>query len=43
VEKHEQEEEQKKQQLEQKKAEEDQDIAKTRAQTKVESNRGAAG
>jgi hypothetical protein len=43
VEKQEQEEEQKKQQLEQKKAEEDQDIAKTRAQTKVESNRGAAG
>jgi len=43
VEKQEREEEQKKQELEEKKAKEDEDIAKTRAQTKVESNRGAAG
>lgn len=43
VEKQEQEEEQKKQELEEKKAKDDQDIATTRAQTKTESNRGAAG
>jgi hypothetical protein len=43
VEKQEREEDQKKMELEEKKAKDDQDIAKTRAQTKVESNRGAAG
>ena len=43
VEKQEQEEEQEKMQLEEKKAKEDQDIAKTRAQTKIEANRGAMG
>lgn len=43
VEKQEGEEEQKKMQLEEKQAKEDQDIAKTRAQTKTESNRGAMG
>ena len=43
VEKQEQEEEQKKMQLEEKQAKEDQDIAKTRAQTKTEANRGAMG
>jgi hypothetical protein len=43
VEKQEKEEEQKKMELEEKKAKEDQDIAKTRAQTKTEANRGVAG
>jgi hypothetical protein len=43
VEKQEQEEEQEKMQLEEKKAKGDQDIAKTRAQTKTEANRGAMG
>jgi len=43
VEKQEQEEEQKKMELEQKEAQEKQDIAKTRAQRKVEANPGIAG
>jgi hypothetical protein len=43
VEKQEKEEEQEKMQLEEKKAKEDEDIAKTRAQTKTEANRGAMG
>jgi hypothetical protein len=43
VEKQEKEEEQKKMELEEKKAKDDQDIAKTRAQTKTEANRGVAG
>jgi hypothetical protein len=43
VEKQEQEEEQGKMQLEEKKAQDDQDIAKVRAQTKTEANRGAMG
>ncbi len=43
VEKQEKEEEQKKMELEEKKAKEDQDIATSRAQRAVESNRGAAG
>jgi hypothetical protein len=43
VEKQEQEEEQEKMQLEEKKAKDDEDIAKTRAQTKTEANRGAMG
>ena len=43
VEKQEKEEEQKKMELEEKKAKDDEDIAKTRAQTKTEANRGVAG
>ena len=43
VEKQEQEEEQEKMQLQEKKAQDDQDIAKVRAQTKTEANRGAMG
>jgi len=43
VEKQEKEEEQKKMELEEKKAKDDEDIAKVRAQTKTEANRGAMG
>jgi hypothetical protein len=43
LEREEKEEEQKKMELEEKKAQEKQDLAKTRAQTKVEANRGVAG